>query len=134
MEVSSLFLEIVLAVMEDQATENIPTLFFTFEPNDLLNTSVYRHEQNPKTSLFTLSDSPTYIISSTNTLASTCTVFKDTHNRILAEIRRKDLAKDSIAFRDYSQSGGHLRKEVKFNEWLENNFGYIVKNLFAIQD
>lgn len=119
--------------MEDQADKNIPTLFLIFEPNDLLNTSVYHRKQNSKTGLSTLSksNSPTYIISSTNSLIGTCTVFKDIHNRILAEIRRKDLAKDSIAFRNDSQGGGHL-KEVKFHEWLENDFRYIV--IIHIQD
>lgn len=101
--------------MTDQAT-----LSFTFEPNNLINTSVYRHAQGDTTSYLKSSDtsSPTYKISSTNSIISTRTVFKDTYDRILAQIDRKDLGKDTVAF----TQEGKLVKAVGLGKWLANDF------------
>ncbi|KAE9403953.1 hypothetical protein BT96DRAFT_917133 [Gymnopus androsaceus JB14] len=112
--------------MAHQANENIPTVCFTFEPNSLLNASVYRHAQNATAGFLKLSNShsPAYTISSTTSIASTRTVFKDAYNRVLAQIDRKDLAKDTIALHDF-QGGDKLLKAKKINEWLSDESGCI---------
>ncbi|KAE9407403.1 hypothetical protein BT96DRAFT_914713 [Gymnopus androsaceus JB14] len=120
------------SAMEDNT--DIPIVCFTFEPNSLLNTSVYRHAQSVSTGFLKLSEShtPAYIISSTNTIGSTHTVFKDASKRVLAEINRKDLAKDTIAFRDGSQDGDKLMKAARFREWLENEFGFVMYSMVVL--
>ncbi|KAE9386901.1 hypothetical protein BT96DRAFT_927891 [Gymnopus androsaceus JB14] len=104
--------------MAHQANENIPTACFTFEPNSLLNASIYRHAQNATAGFLKLSDShsPAYTISSTTSIASMRTVFKDAYNRILDQIDRKDLAKTQFE---------KLLKAKEINEWLSDEFGYL---------
>lgn len=94
------------------------TLCFTFEPNNLINTSVYQHAQGATTLKSSDTSSPTYKISSTNSIISTRTVFKDTYDRILAQIDRKDLGKDTIAFCQEDK----LAKAVGLGKWLANDF------------
>lgn len=100
------------------------TLCFTFEPNNLINASVFQHTQSDTThysNLISDTSSPTYTITSTNSTISTRTVFKDAYNRVLAQIDRKDLGKDTVAFRDDTQED-KLAKAMRLSKWLANDF------------
>lgn len=103
------------------------TLCFTFEPNNLINASVFQHTQSDTThysNLISDTSSPTYTITSTNSTISTRTVFKDAYNRVLAQIDRKDLGKDTVAFRDDTQED-KLAKAMRLSKWLANDFRWV---------